>query len=227
METSKQIIQCKQYPICYTLLTKQVKNINMHIEKSGEIVVSANPYVPLERIDAFVSSKIAWIHKHQRAIQKRSQQVLRSDTEMMLFGKEYMIKYTEGSFNHVSYGEGIIHVVIKQNADKQRIIQRFLDKLCMDVFTDIAKLTNHMLEDYHLEFPSIQLRAMKSRWGSCIPQKHKITLNKNLIHYPVEFIEYVVLHEFVHFIQPNHSKAFYRIIENHMPNYKERIALVR
>ena len=74
--------------------------------------------------------------------------------------------------------------------------------------------------------PTIKIREMKSRWGSCIPAKQQITLNKRLIHYPVEFIEYVVLHEFVHLIQPNHSKAFYHIIEYHMPDYKARIALV-
>lgn len=227
METSKQIIQCKDYPICYTLLIKQVKNINMHIERDGSIIVSANPYVPQERIDAFVADKIAWIRKHQSAMQKRNRQVLRSDTHMMLFGREYRIKYTEGVFNHVHYGEDILHVVLRKDADKEQVIQRFLDKLCMDVFMDIAKITAHMLEDYHLAFPIIKLRMMKSRWGSCIPQKHQITLNKKLIHYPVEFIEYVVLHEFVHMIQPNHSKAFYRIIEHHMPDYKARIALVQ
>ncbi len=66
---------------------------------------------------------------------------------------------------------------------------------------------------------------MKSRWGSCIPAKQQITLNQNLIHYPIEFAEYVILHELVHFIQPNHSKAFYQIIEYYMPDYKERIKL--
>ena len=48
-------IQCKKYPIAYTLLIKKVKNINMRINENGEIVVSANAFVPLERIDEFVS----------------------------------------------------------------------------------------------------------------------------------------------------------------------------
>ncbi len=227
MRTTKQIIQCKKYPICYTLLRKKVKNINMHIENNGEIIVSANAFVPLERIDDFVFDKLSWIQKHREAILRRSQRVLRSDTEMMLFGKTYQIKYSEGRFSHVSYGKNTIQVVLKEGAEKDRVVQLFLDKLCNDVYTDIAKITHRMLEDYHLTFPTIKIRRMKSRWGSCIPTKHQITLNKQLIHYPIEFIEYVVLHEFVHFIQPNHSKAFYRIIENHMPDYRERMALVR
>ena len=50
-------------------------------------------------------------------------------------------------------------------------------------------------------------------------------LYKRLIHYPVEFIEYVILHEFAHFVHPNHSRAFYALIEKYMPDYKERIAM--
>ena len=101
-----------------------------------------------------------------------------------------------------------------------------LDKLCRGVFLDIATLTFRSLSDYHLEFPDVKIRDMKSRWGSCTPAKNSITLNRKLIHYPFEFIEYVVLHEFVHFIQPNHSKAFYNIIENYMPDYKTRMEMV-
>ncbi len=225
MHTKKQIIQCQSYPIRYTLLIKQVKNINMHIENNGDIVVSANAYVPLKRIDEFVANKIQWIRKHQEAIAKRNQRVLRSDNELVLFHETYRIQYQTGAFNHVRYGNGIVTVTLKEGADKERVINRFLDKLCNDVFTDIATITLQKLADYHLPMPTIKIRTMKSRWGSCMPAKQQITLNKRLIHYPIAFIEYVILHEFVHFIQPNHSKAFYQIIANHMSDYKERIAL--
>lgn len=227
MDRNKQIVQCKKYPISYTLLIKQVKNINMRIEKSGEIVVSANAFVPLDRIDDFVSSKITWIKKHQEAALQSHRRVMLSENSMMLFGREYKIKYSKGTYNHVCYDDNIVQVMLKEGADKDKVIQKFIDKLCKDIFHDIAMITHHMLKDYRLEEPTIKIRTMSSRWGSCIPVKKQITLNKRLIHYPIEFIEYVVLHEFVHFIQPNHSKAFYHIIENHMPDYKARIELAR
>lgn len=223
MRTVKRVIPCQPYPITYTLLIKKVKNINMHMERNGEIVVSANAFVPLERIDAFVFGKLAWIQKHREALRQHSSAIVRSDTEMRLLGKRYPIRYIQGEFNHVSYGEDGIRVVLKPGANQEQVLQRFLDKLCQDVFTDIAQATHRMLADYRLEYPRIKMRTMKSRWGSCIPAKHQITLNKLLIHYPRECIEYVVLHEFVHFIQPNHSQAFYHIIENYMPDYRQRI----
>lgn len=221
------MIQCKKYPISYTLLIKQVKNINMRIEPNGEIVVSANAFVPLERIDDFVSGKISWIRKQQEQMQQRSQKVMLSENSMMLFGREYKIKYSKGKYNHVGYDDNIVYVILKEGANKDKVMQAFIDKLCKDIFMDIAFITHRMLKEYRLVFPTIKFRMMTSRWGSCVPAKHQITLNKRLIHYPIEFIEYVILHEFVHFIQPNHSKAFYHIIENYMPDYKARIDLAR
>ena len=55
MSIEKKVIQCKKYPITYTLVIKQVKNINMRISPKGEVVVSANPFIPMEKIDDFVS----------------------------------------------------------------------------------------------------------------------------------------------------------------------------
>ena len=67
---------------------------------------------------------------------------------------------------------------------------------------------------------------MTSRWGSCIPSRCKITINKNLIYSPFECLEYVVLHEVAHLIEANHSKNFYAIIEKVMPDWKTRKKLL-
>ena len=226
MDVNKKVVQCRKYPITYTLVTKQVKNINMRISSKGEVVVSANPFVPMDKIDDFVSSKVSWIVKHQKSMQERSQKSMIDDKHIILFGNSLKIRKTTGKYNHVSYDKDTLYVQCREQADPEKVIRQFLDKLCRDVFLDIATLTFRSLSDYHLEFPDVKIRDMKSRGGSCTPAKNSITLNRKLIHYPFEFIEYVVLHEFVHFIQPNHSKAFYNIIENYMPDYKTRMEMV-
>jgi predicted metal-dependent hydrolase len=198
----------------------------MRISSKGEVVVSANPFVPMDKIDDFVSSKVSWIVKHQKSMQERSQKSMIDDKHIILFGNSLKIRKTTGKYNHVSYDKDTLYVQCREQADPEKVIRQFLDKLCRDVFLDIATLTFRSLSDYHLEFPDVKIRDMKSRWGSCTPAKNSITLNRKLIHYPFEFIEYVVLHEFVHFIQPNHSKAFYNIIENYMPDYKTRMEMV-
>ena len=226
MDVNKKVVQCRKYPITYTLVTKQVKNINMRISSKGEVVVSANPFVPMDKIADFVSSKVSWIVKHQKSMQERSQKSMIDDKHIVLFGNSLKIRKTTGKYNHVSYDKDTLYVQCREQADPEKVIRQFLDKLCRDVFLDIATLTFRSLSNYHLEFPDVKIRDMKSRWGSCTPAKNSITLNRKLIHYPFEFIEYVVLHEFVHFIQPNHSKAFYNIIENYMPDYKTRMEMV-
>ncbi|MEG0328907.1 MAG: SprT family zinc-dependent metalloprotease [Longicatena sp.] len=224
---TKKVIQCKKYPITYTLIIKQVKNINMRISHQGEIVVSANPFVPMEKIDDFVSSKVQWIILHQKTITERSQNVLYDEQHLQLFGDVLKIKKMSGKYNHVSYDKTTLYVQCKEGANCEKVVRQFLDKLCKDVFMDVVNLTYRSLGNYCLTFPEVKIRDMKSRWGSCTPVKNSITLNKKLIHYPFEFIEYVVLHEFIHFIQPNHSKAFYQIIENYMPDYKQRLNLIK
>lgn len=226
MDVNKKVVQCRKYPITYTLVTKQVKNINMRISSKGEVVVSANPFVPMDKIDDFVSSKVSWIVKHQKSMQERSQRTMIDDKHIVLFGNSLKIRRTTGKYNHVSYDKDTLYVQCREQADPEKVVRQFLDKLCKDVFLDVATLTFRSLSDYHLEFPEVKIRDMKSRWGSCTPAKNSITLNRKLIHYPFEFIEYVVLHEFVYFIQPNHSKAFYNIIENYMPDYKTRMEMV-
>lgn len=226
MDVNKKVVQCRKYPITYTLVTKQVKNINMRISSKGEVVVSANPFVPMDKIDDFVSSKVSWIVKLQKSMQERSQRTMIDDKHIVLFGNSLKIRRTTGKYNHVSYDKDTLYVQCREQADPEKVVRQFLDKLCKDVFLDVATLTFRSLSDYHLEFPEVKIRDMKSRWGSCTPAKNSITLNRKLIHYPFEFIEYVVLHEFVHFIQPNHSKAFYNIIENYMPDYKTRMEMV-
>lgn len=226
MDGNKKVIQCKKYPITYTLVIKQVKNINMRISTKGEVIVSANPFISLDKIDDFVSSKASWIAKHQKSMEERSHCTVFDENQLMLFGNSLKIKYMTGKYNHVSYDDKYLYVQYRTNSDPQKVIHQFIDKLCKDVFSDVAMLTCRSLSDYHIAYPQIKVRDMKSRWGSCTPAKQSITLNRKLIHYPLEFIEYVILHEFVHFIQPNHSKAFYHIIENYMPDYKKRMELV-
>lgn len=79
-----------------------------------------------------------------------------------------------------------------------------------------------VFEKLGVAYPQIRIRKMSSRWGSCIPGKHKITFNSLLLEKPLESIEYVVVHEFSHFIHPDHSSAFYHFVEQILPDWKSR-----
>ena len=72
-----------------------------------------------------------------------------------------------------------------------------------------------------IRYPQIKFRKMVSRWGSCHTQKGILTFSTNLMYAPKECIEYVVYHEFTHFLQGNHSRKFYNELEKVFPNWKE------
>ncbi len=72
-----------------------------------------------------------------------------------------------------------------------------------------------------------RVRAMTSRWGSCRAQGGAVTFNVCLAELPVACALYVAAHEFTHFLQPNHSAAFYAELSRVLPDWAERRALLR
>ena len=68
--------------------------------------------------------------------------------------------------------------------------------------------------------PVLKVRQMKTRWGVCAPARRQITLNLRLAEKPRAAAEYVVLHEYAHFVHPNHSPAFWAVVARYMPDYK-------
>ena len=217
----QRIVQISNYQIRYTLLIKNVKNVNMRIEKSGEIVVTCNSYIPIEKVDAFVISKFEWIIKNVEQV-KRKKKLLESNQFYLYLGKKYLIEIIDSNHSGAKFLDNKLIVYKTENEDIEKIIQKFEKDISSKYFKKIMReVYEKMVLDYPISEPVLKIRNMTSRWGSCMPSKNQITLNLQLIHYDEKFIEYVVLHEYAHLIQPNHSKAFYHVIEKYMPDYKK------
>ena len=90
------------------------------------------------------------------------------------------------------------------------------------VFKEILDEVYPAFIPYGIARPKLRIRTMKSCWGSCLVNKGIITLNRKLLMKPRECIEYVMVHELCHFIHPNHSKEFYKFMEQFMPDWRER-----
>lgn len=65
-------------------------------------------------------------------------------------------------------------------------------------------------------------RYMKTRWGSCSTDTGRIRINTRLVFYPDECVEYIVVHELCHLIEPSHNRRFYSFMEKFLPDYRER-----
>lgn len=93
--------------------------------------------------------------------------------------------------------------------------QDFMEKVAQQVYDEFRQA------GYTVPSPSLRLRYMTSRWGSCMPVKEVITMNTRLLLGPTEFAHYVMVHEFAHFIEPNHSSHFYKVMNDVLPNWQQ------
>ena len=93
--------------------------------------------------------------------------------------------------------------------------QGFMEKLAQQVHDEFQQA------GYTVPTPILRLRYMTSRWGSCMPFKETITMNTRLLLGPTEFAHYVMVHEFAHFIEANHSSRFYKVMSDVLPNWQQ------
>lgn len=216
--------------IHYLLEQKQVKNINLRIHKDCMVYVSANPDVPAEKVDDFVVSKGAYICSSQRKFREMAQyapqpkQYVSGET-FYLLGRGVRLK-VEKNLRDTIFSDGVyLYLSVKDTEDftkKQRMVTHYLDEQCRTIFAEIISEIYPVFQKYGVSMPTLRIRDMETRWGSCLAKKGVITLNKRLLEAPRNCIEYVVMHEFCHFIHPNHSRHFYSFLAMLMPDWKER-----
>jgi predicted metal-dependent hydrolase len=72
----------------------------------------------------------------------------------------------------------------------------------------------------------VAVRRMKTKWGSCNPTAKTILLNTDLAKEPRECLEYIVVHELVHFLEPTHNEQFIKLMDQHMPKWQSHRQLL-
>lgn len=215
-------------PMQYTLERKKVKNVNLHVRKDGSIYVSANAAVPAKQIDAFLISKESFILNAQLRFREQKNNLPKqyiSGESFWIQGNPIHLEVKQAAKDHI-YSDGqtlLLEVKDLQNfAKRERMVEGFLDAQCREIFGEIAGQIYPVFQKYGIAPPILRIRKMDTRWGSCIPGKGVITINKRLLGAPRVCIVYVVMHEFCHFIHPNHSRQFYDLLSALMPDWKER-----
>ena len=217
--------------IKYNLERKKVKNINLRIKPDLSVSVSANKRVSMKYIDSFVMSKKDFILRAQKKISLRqklfvTEKKYSEGESFTLLGKNYFLCLEQTQKNtsvHIE-GKNIVFSVKNPNDfdEKKHLWEKFLKNTCVQIFTQVAESVYPKFATMNVPFPEIKIRKMKAKWGLCIPSKKCITLNSSLIFFDKKLIEYVITHEFCHFIYLDHSKKFYAAFESVMSDWKER-----
>ncbi|MFW5929370.1 MAG: M48 family metallopeptidase, partial [Halobacteriota archaeon] len=82
------------------------------------------------------------------------------------------------------------------------------------------KAVGRYSDEMNVEYEGIAVRNQRTRWGSCSPKKN-LSFNWRLVMAPEGVLEYVVVHELAHLKEKNHTDRFWRVVEEHMPEYKQ------
>jgi len=219
-----------RHKIEYTLTRKNVSNINLNLKPNLLVEVSANHDVPIDKINQFVRKKASWILKNTEYFKKTlpetkfEREYLSGETFKYL-GRQYRLKVIESKEECVKCQRGFFNLFIKEKNDtvkKSQLIKLWYKEKSITVFNDSLERIYSQIKKYDIDRPKIVMRLMKARWGSCIENKKTILLNTELIDAPKFCIDYVILHELIHFKHRNHDEKFYNLMDALMPDWKRR-----
>lgn len=228
MTTAIRTVLLSGMPLAYTLERKNVKNLNLRIYPDGSVRVSANRRVPIREIEAFLIGHEDFIRKAQSRFRERPQAApleYVTGERLPFLGEALELQVVSGEREAAALENGKLVLTLKNPEDfsrRERLVGRFWDAQCQTVFPEILRERYPLFQDLGVPYPTLRIRSMKSRWGSCLPGKGVITLSKQLLAAPRECIEYVVVHEYCHFLHPNHGKGFYALLTDRMPDWKGR-----
>jgi len=207
------------------IIRKRIKNIYLRVcHPDGNIKISAPLQTSLWKIQKFVQSKIDWILSKQKKIDKkvknRPKKYVNNETHYFM-GESYTLKIVEN--NHDSFvklfnQEIILNIPSKTTVgERQTIIEKWYGQQLNLLITPILKKWEVIL---NVSVKKFSVRKMKTRWGSCTPKSQSIRFNLELAKTSSGNIEYVVVHELVHLLEPSHNNRFKTIMDQFYPNWK-------
>ena len=217
----------------YVLERKRVKNINLRIRPDGSVHVSCPPLVPLGRVEAFLKSEerriLSALDRAQRSKEKHPEPLLCADGERLcVWGSVVTLRIRRGRGAELREGELRLGVLDTEDAgQRRRALERWQRASCEERLTAICRELYPAFAARGVPWPELRFRRMTSRWGVCRPQSGTVTFNVRLCELPERCARYVAAHEFTHFLQPNHSAAFYAELARVLPDWAERRALLR
>lgn len=227
MPIAKYKDQCFEYEIT----RKKVKNISIRIYKDGTVRVSAPDFLPDYYIQEAVYERAEWILSKLKAMEELNKDIHEREYSrgdgVVYLGHEYGLKVIDKvkAEGKASFKEGLFEVEVNPEWDvkeRETAIREGLTKWYKnEAFRVFKERTLHYSRILELYPDNIRVKEQKSIWGSC-SFKGNINFNWRLIMAPLAVLDYVVVHELCHLTHRNHSRNFWQLVEQIMPDYKTR-----
>lgn len=176
---------------------KRVRNLNLRVRADGSVTLSIPWHA--SRLDAqhFLDERASWVAGALSAWQARQQ--YKSQDPAALWGKP--VELPNGA-------------PLPADGQLEALWRRELERALPDMAKRVEPLVGARASAW-------SLRSMSSRWGSCTPSTGRIRIALRLAAYPPECLEYVMVHELTHLLEPSHNGRFHALVARVIPNERE------
>ena len=212
--------------ISIAVTRKDIKNVHLSVHPpEGDVTLSAPTETRLEVARAYAITRLNWIREQQEKLRAQARETPREFIEReshYLWGRRHLLTVIERDTKpFVMFDHKRITLSVRPGSDhaKRASIIHEWHKTLLHEF--VPSLINKWEPKVGVQVTAYFLQRMKTKWGSCNHKAGHIRLNTELVKKPKDLIEYVVVHEMLHLIEPTHSDRFISLITDHFPTWRE------
>ncbi len=197
------------------------KTVELRITPDAVLIVRVPVFISNADIEKIILKHSEWIEKNLKIAEKRNSEVpdkkFVSGEKFLYLGKHYTLEIVKNQLEPLVFnGRFLLSEKSVPNA-KQEFV-KWYKKAAFEILSERVK---YFSEISRLSFNKVGITNAKKRWGSC-SRKKNLNFSYRLVMAPLPIIDYVVVHELAHTVQMNHSKKFWEIVRNILPNFTDR-----
>jgi hypothetical protein len=213
--------------ISVDVIFKDVKNIHLSVHPPhGDVRIAAPLRANLDSLRIFVAMKLDWIRRQRKKLVNQPRETPREflpHESHYVWGKRYLLAVERPAGRR---GIRLKHSKLVMAIEPEAALEQKRELLAAWYRNQIRAHVTPILDQWQprlgLSVSRVFVRQMKTKWGSSNPDAQTIRLNTELAKKPLECLEYVVLHEVVHLIEPTHGERFMAAMDRLMPNWRLR-----
>lgn len=212
--------------IAIDVVLKDIKRVHLSVHPpAGRVRISAPKRMSIETLRAFAIGKLDWIRRQQRKLREQDRERQREylDRENhYVWGNRVVLKLVEANgAPSVELRHARLLVRVRPGTDeaaRAAVVASWYRQLLKAAVPPLIEVWERRLK---VRLNRFYVRQMKTKWGSCNPTARTIRLNTELAKKPKECLEYIVLHEVAHIVEPTHGPGFIALMDRFMPDWRE------
>ncbi|MCK9398269.1 MAG: M48 family metallopeptidase [Methylobacter sp.] len=219
------VTQIRLGDIAVDVVLKDIKNIHLSVyPPTGKVRIAAPLRMDLDTIRVFAITKLGWIKSQQKKLREQQRETPREylDREShYVWGKRYLLQLVEkNAAPEVELKHNKMRLQIRpasSDVKKQEILEAWYREILKDAVPALIGKWEPLIG---VKVERFFVQRMKTKWGSCSPKSKSIRLNTELAKKPPECLEYIVVHELVHLLEPTHNTRFITLMDRFMPKWR-------